>query len=127
MKKIIVTTNNAPAAIGPYSQGIIFNNLIFTSGQIPVHPSTGHIPKDIAGQAWQAFENLKHLLEAGKSNLHNVIKVTIFIKNMNDFSIINEVYSQFFKIKYPARSCIEVSKLPRGVMIEIEAIAFIND
>lgn len=120
----VVSTEKAPAAIGPYSQAIVTDNLIYTSGQIPVNPETGAIDSgDIEGQARQALENLRNVLEAAGSSLCKVIKVTVFIKNMNDFSKVNEIYSGYFQNPYPARSCVEVARLPKDVLIEIEAVA----
>lgn len=118
-----VYTNDAPAAIGPYSQGIKTGGLVFASGQIPVNPADSSIPTDIESQARQAFTNLKSVLEAGGSSLKNVVKTTVFLQNMNDFAAVNEIYSKFFSEPFPARSCVEVSKLPKGVKLEIEAIA----
>lgn len=123
MKKI-VSTSKAPSAIGPYSQAVSFGNLLFSSGQIPVEPSSGIIPSGIEAQTKQVLENLKNVLEAGNSSLLNVIKVNIFIKNMNDFAILNEVYGKYFTGNYPARCCVEVARLPKDVLIEIEAIAY---
>jgi 2-iminobutanoate/2-iminopropanoate deaminase len=123
MKKSI-NTNKAPAAIGPYSQGIDIGNLIFSSGQIPVNPSTGEIAGgDIEEQTKQVLENLKNVLLADGSDLSKVIKTTVFIKDMNHFSKINEIYAQYFIEPYPARSCVEVARLPKDVLIEIEAVA----
>ncbi|MBQ9341925.1 MAG: RidA family protein [Lachnospiraceae bacterium] len=122
MKKVI-STDKAPAAIGPYSQAIEVNGMIYTSGVIAIDPATGNIPSDITGQATQAFTNLKNLLESAGSNLDNVVKTTVFIKDMNDFGKINEEYSKFFTSEYPARSCVEVARLPKDVLLEIEAIA----
>jgi len=119
----VVFTKNAPQAIGPYSQGISIGSLIFTSGQIPINPRTGEIPKIIEEQANQAIKNLIAVLEAAGSSLKNVVKTTLFIKDMNDFAKINEVYSSFFNEPFPARSCVEVARLPKDVLIEIEAIA----
>jgi 2-iminobutanoate/2-iminopropanoate deaminase len=119
----VVLTKNAPQAIGPYSQGISIGGLIFTSGQIPINPRTGEIPKIIEEQANQAIKNLIAVLEAAGSSLKNVVKTTLFIKDMNDFAKINEVYSSFFNEPFPARSCVEVARLPKDVLIEIEAIA----
>ena len=116
-------TKNAPAAIGPYSQAIEVNGMVYTSGVIPVVPSTGEIPEGSKEQAKQALTNLSNLLEAAGTSMDNVIKTTVFIKEMDDFGIINEVYSTFFKGDYPARSCVEVARLPKDVMLEIEAIA----
>lgn len=121
MKKII-STDKAPAAIGPYSQAIEVNNMVFTSGVIPVNPSTGEIPEGIEAQARQAIGNLAALLEESGVSVDNVIKTTVFIKNMDDFAKINAVYSEFFKQDCPARSCVEVARLPKDVLIEIEAI-----
>ena len=122
MKKVI-STDKAPAAIGPYSQAIEVNGMIYTSGVIAINPATGNIPSDITGQATQAFTNLKNLLESAGSNLDNVVKTTVFIKDMDDFGKFNEEYSKFFTSEYPARSCVEVARLPKDVLIEIEAIA----
>lgn len=122
MKKVI-STDKAPAAIGPYSQAIEVNGMVFTSGVIPVVPATGEIPVGSAAQAKQALTNLSNLLEAAGSSMANVVKTTVFIKEMNDFGAINEVYKTFFDGDCPARSCVEVARLPKDVMIEIEAIA----
>lgn len=122
MKKVI-STEKAPAAIGPYSQAIEVNGMVFTSGVIPVVPETGEIPEGSVAQAKQALTNLKNLVEASGSNMGKVIKTTVFIKEMNDFAAINEVYKTFFTTDFPARSCVEVARLPKDVMLEIEAIA----
>lgn len=121
MKKII-STDKAPAAIGPYSQAIEVNGMVFTSGVIPVNPPTGEIPEGIEAQARQAIGNLVALLEESGVSVDNVIKTTVFIKNMDDFAKVNAVYSEFFKQDCPARSCVEVARLPKDVLIEIEAI-----
>ena len=121
MKKVIAT-NNAPAAIGPYSQAILVGDKLFTSGVIPVDPATGNIPEGSVAQAEQAFTNLKNLIEDAGGKMENVIKTTVFIKEMNDFGAINEVYAKYFPEPYPARSCVEVARLPKDVMLEIEAI-----
>lgn len=122
MKKVI-STEKAPAAIGPYSQAIEVNGMVFTSGVIPVVPETGEIPEGSVAQAKQALSNLKNLVEASGSNMDKVIKTTVFIKEMNDFAAINEVYKTFFTSDFPSRSCVEVARLPKDVMLEIEAIA----
>jgi 2-iminobutanoate/2-iminopropanoate deaminase len=122
MKKIIAT-DKAPAAIGPYSQAVEVNGLVYTSGVIPVDPATGNIPEGSVAQAQQAFANMKHLVEAAGSSMDKVIKTTVFIKEMNDFAAINEVYAKCFPKPYPARSCVEVARLPKDVMLEIEVIA----
>lgn len=121
--KQVISTDKAPAAIGPYSQAIEVNGTVYTSGIIPVVPSTGEIPSGSVAQARQALTNLSNLLEAAGTSMKNVIKTTVFIKEMNDFGAINEVYQTFFEGEYPARSCVEVARLPKDVMIEIEAIA----
>ena len=118
-----IETKNAPAAIGPYSQGIAANGLIYTSGQIPIDPATGAIEaSDIAGQARQAIHNLAAVLEAAGSGLDRVVKTTCFLTDINDFAVFNEIYAELFPGK-PARSCVEVSKLPKGALVEIEAVA----
>lgn len=115
-------TTNAPAAIGPYSQAITVGNMLFTSGQIPIDPATGEIPEGVEAQAKQALTNVKNLIAAAGGSIENTVKTTVFIKNMNDFAKINEIYAQFFTEPYPARSCVEVARLPKDVLLEIEAI-----
>ena len=121
--KNIISTNNAPAAIGPYSQAVEVNGMVFTSGQIPVNPATGEIPEGIEAQAVQVMVNVKNLLEAAGTSMENVIKTTVFIKDMNDFGTINGIYSKYFEKDCPARSCVEVARLPKDVLMEMEAIA----
>ena len=124
MKKEVITTKKAPQAIGPYSQAIIINDIVYTSGQIAIQPETGVIvSNNIEDQTKQVCENISEILKASGSHLDNVIKTTVFIKNMADFSKVNEIYATFFKTN-PARSCVEVSKLPKDALIEIEAIAY---
>ena len=123
MDKKIISTDKAPAAIGPYSQAVEVNGLIYTSGMIPVIPETGEIVEGIENQARQALTNVKSLLEAAGSGMDKVVKTTVFIKDMNDFARVNEVYAGFFEGAYPARSCVEVARLPKDVLIEMEAIA----
>ena len=126
MKKIISTTK-APAAIGPYSQAIEANGLLFTSGVIPIDPETNTLVEgDVAVQARQAIGNLKNLIEAAGSSMDKVVKTTVFIKNMNDFGTINDIYKDYFTSDFPARSCVEVARLPKDVLIEIEAIAVVE-
>ena len=123
MKKII-STPKAPAAIGPYSQAIEVNGLLFTSGVIPIVPSTGELVEgDIEAQAEQAIGNLAALIEAAGAKNENTIKPTVFIKNMYDFTKVNEIYAKYFTTDFPARSCVEVARLPKDVLIEMEAIA----
>lgn len=122
--KTVISTNQAPAAIGPYSQAIEVNGMIFTSGVIPIDPVTNTLVEgDITVQAKQAIGNLAALLKAAGSSCENVVKTTVFIKNMEDFAAINEIYAGFFQGECPARSCVEVARLPKDVLIEIEAIA----
>jgi 2-iminobutanoate/2-iminopropanoate deaminase len=126
MEKIIINTKNAPKAIGPYSQAIIVGNLLFTSGQIPIDPVTGKIVDDNVKNATnQCLKNIGEILVEAKSSFDKVIKTTVFIKNMKDFSDVNEVYASYFKDKEPARSCVEV-KLPKDALVEIEVIAIVD-
>lgn len=117
-----IKTTNAPAAIGPYSQAIQTGNMLFTSGQIPINPATGEIPSGVEAQARQALTNVKNLIEASGGSIDNVVKTTVFIKDMNDFAKINEIYAEFFTEPYPARSCVEVARLPKDVLLEVETI-----
>lgn len=120
----VIKTDKAPGAIGPYSQAIEINGMVFTSGVIPIVPETGALVEGgVEAQAKQAIGNLVALVEASGSSVDKIIKTTVFIKDMNDFGKINEIYAQFFKEPYPARSCVEVARLPKDVLIEIEAIA----
>ena len=122
MKKII-STDKAPAAIGPYSQAVEVNGLVFTSGVIPIIPETGELVEGgIEKQAEQAIGNLKALIEASGAKIEDTIKTVVFIKDMNDFAKVNEIYSHFFTGDCPSRSCVEVARLPKDVLIEIEAI-----
>lgn len=124
MKKEIIATDKAPAAIGPYSQAVKAGDMIFTSGMIPIDPATNTLVEGgIEVQAKQAISNLKALLEAAGSSMDKVVKTVVFIKNMDDFGKVNEIYSGFFIENCPARSCVEVARLPKDVLIEIEAIA----
>lgn len=121
----IIDTKSAPEAIGPYSQGFIINGFIFTSGQLPINPETGKIGTTIEEQTTQSCLNVKAILEAAGSNLKNVFKTTCFLSDMADFTMFNQIYSEFF-ISKPARSCVAVKELPKGVLYEIEAIAIIK-
>jgi len=125
MKKEIILSKKTPAAIGPYSAAVKVGNLLFVSGQLPIDPQSGKIVEgDIETQTKKALENLKIVLEPYSITLENVIKTTIFIKDMNNFVRINKIYGEYFKEGFPARSCVEVSRLPKDAEIEIEAIAF---
>lgn len=123
MNKEIISTQNAPQAIGPYSQGIKIGNMVFTSGQIPLNTETGELVTEIKAATKQSLENVKGVLEAAGSSLDKVVKVGVFVKDMNDFAAVNEVYAEYFKENPPARSCVEVARLPKDSIIEIEAIA----
>ena len=122
MDKTVIATNAAPGAIGPYSQGWVAGDMIFTSGQIPVDPATGAVPEGISAQAEQSCKNVGAILEAAGANFESVVKTTCFLADMGDFAAFNEVYAKFFTSK-PARSCVAVKELPKGVLCEIEAIA----
>ena len=122
MNKTIIETTNAPGAIGPYSQGWTVGDLIFTSGQIPVDPATGAIAEGITAQAEQSCKNVGAILSAAGVGFENVVKTTCFLADMGDFAAFNEVYAKFFTSK-PARSCVAVKELPKGVLCEVEAIA----
>lgn len=124
MKLDILKTDKAPAAVGPYSQGVKAENIIYTSGQLPINPETGKLlTGDIKAQARMSLENVKAILESAGATLEDVVKVTVFVADMNQFSDINEVYGEYFSNHKPARSLVEVVKLPLGGEIEIEAIA----
>jgi len=126
MKKKVVQTEKAPKAIGPYSQAIQAGDFLFLSGQVPLDPKTGELVKgDIGQQAKQVLENIKGVLESQKLGMEDVVKVTVFLKNIENFNQMNEIYSTYFPISPPAISTVEVARLPRGVEIEIEAIALI--
>ncbi len=119
----VIETKNAPAAIGPYSQGMIVGDLIYTSGQIPINPASGNIEAtEINGQADQAIRNIKAVLEAAGSSLEKVVKTTCFLQHISDFAAFNAVYEKYFTGK-PARSCVEVAALPKGALVEIDVIA----
>ncbi|MDO7270062.1 RidA family protein [Shouchella clausii] len=119
----VVHTNEVPAAIGPYSQGMIVGNLFFSSGQIPLTPAGELVTGGVEEQTHQVFANVKAVLEEAGSSLEKVVKATVFIKDMNDFPRINEVYGSYFREHKPARSCVEVARLPKDVLIEVEVIA----
>ena len=123
----VISTDKAPAAIGPYSRAIEVNGMIYTSGMIPIDPSTGElVTGSVEAQAEQAISNLEALLAASGSSIEKVVKTVVFISNMDDFGKINEVYAKHFKEPYPARSCVQIARLPKDVAIEIEAVAVKN-
>ena len=120
----VISTDKAPAAIGPYSQAIEVGGMIYTSGMIPIDPATGElVTGSVEEQAEQAISNLEALLAEAGSSIDKAVKTVVFIKNMDDFATINEVYAKHFKEPYPARSCVQVARLPKDVAIEIEAVA----
>jgi 2-iminobutanoate/2-iminopropanoate deaminase len=127
MSKVIIKTANAPEAIGPYSQAVKLGNLLFVSGQIPIDPATGKISGDIKEQTRQSLENLKAVLLAAGTSPAKVLKTTVFLKNMDDFTVMNGIYQEYFPKDAPARSTVEVSRIPRGALIEIEAIAAVDE
>ncbi len=122
--KNVIKTDKAPQAIGPYSQAIEVNGMVYTSGVVPIDPATGEVVEgDIKVQATRVFDSMKALLEAAGSSCEDVVKTTVFIKDMNDFAALNEIYATYFTGSFPARSCVEVARLPKDVLIEMEAIA----
>ncbi|EHD7145417.1 RidA family protein [Salmonella enterica subsp. enterica serovar Cubana] len=122
--KEAIFTKEAPDVIGPYSQAIQHGNMIFVSGQLPVTPSSGEIQSgDVREQTRQSLDNLRAILEKAGTDLSAVVKTTVFIQNMSDFSSVNEIYSTYFSGTYPARTCVEVARLPKNALVEIEAIA----
>lgn len=126
MEKKIISTAKAPGAVGPYSQAIVAGNFLFTSGQIPLDPATGDlVTGDVAKAAERSLENLKAVLEEAGSSFDKVVKTTVFLTDMNDFAAVNEVYGRYFTKDMPARSCVQVAKLPKGATVEIELIALV--
>lgn len=123
-QKTAISTPNAPAAIGPYSQAIEANGIIFVSGQLPIDPATGAFaPGDVQAQAKQSLTNIRHILESVGLTMDNVVKTSVFLADIKDFAAMNEVYASFFKAPYPGRSAMAVKDLPKGAMVEIECIA----
>ena len=122
MDKTVISTTNAPGAIGPYSQGWVVGDMVFASGQIPVNPATGEVPEGIAAQTEQSCKNVAALMEAAGVTMDNVVKTTCFLADIADFAAFNEVYAKYFPNK-PARSCFAVAGLPKGAMVEVEAVA----
>lgn len=124
--KEVISTNQAPAAIGPYSQAIKAGNLLFISGQIPVDPATGEVVEaTIQAQATRSLTNIQNILAQAGATMDNVVKTTVFLKDIGDFVEMNKIYASFFGAECPARSAVQVAKLPKDVMLEIEAIAYI--
>ncbi len=126
MKKQVISSRKAPTAIGPYSQAVSANGLVFVSGQLPLNAETGELAVGAEVQAEQTLLNIREILSAAGLSMDNVVKCTIFLKNMEDFAVVNQVYAAFFGRPCPARSCVEVAALPKGALIEIDAIAVVN-
>lgn len=126
MNKQTIVTPNAPAAIGPYSQGVKVGNLIFTSGQLPLNPQTGELVADIEGATRQSLDNLKAILESAGTSMDNIVKTVVFLRDMNDFVAMNAVYATYFSNNPPARSTVQVARLPKDAILEIEAIALVE-
>ena len=128
MTKEIISTENAPQAIGPYSQAVKAGNLIFISGQVPLNPKTGDlVTESIEDQARQVLDNVKSICESAGQSLDDIVKISIFLTDLNNFAVVNDVMKEYFSEPYPARATVEVSGLPLGVNVEIEAIVLIND
>ncbi len=123
MSKTRIQTSKSPGAIGPYNQGIVAGGFLFTSGQLPIHPETGKVPETIEAQTIQVLDNLKAIVEAAGSSLEHVVKCTVYLKSMNDFEVMNKIYSTYFDGVAPARVCVEVSKMAKNALVEIDAIA----
>ena len=121
--KTVISTDKAPAAIGPYSQAIVYGDMLFTSGQIPVDPATGEIPETVEEQAAQSLANIRNILAENGMTMSNVIKTTVFLQDLADFAAVNAVYAEHFEEPFPARSCVQVAGIPKGCKIEIECIA----
>ena len=123
MEKLIIKTEKSPAAIGPYNQGTVAGGFLFTSGQLPINPVTGLVPSTIEEQTVQVMENLKAIIEAAGSSMDKVMKCTVYITNMDDFAVMNGIYATYFPANPPARATVEISKLAKNAMVEIDAIA----
>lgn len=122
-----INTDQSPQAIGPYSQAVIAQGMLYVSGQIPLDPKTGEIvSEDVAAQTKQVLDNMKAVVEAAESGMNKIVKVTIYIVDMQQFAAVNEVYATYFEAPFPARACVEVSKLPKGVQVEMDAIALLK-
>ncbi|MDD4735490.1 MAG: RidA family protein [Kiritimatiellae bacterium] len=126
MKKEIVCTSGSPAPVGPYSQAVRVGDFLFCSGQIPLHPESGSIPEGVEAQTRQVLKNLEAVLKAGGSTPDGVVKTTVFLKDMNDFAAMNAVYAEMFAENPPARSAVQVGRLPKDVLVEIEAVALVQ-
>lgn len=121
--KVKIESGNAPEAIGPYSQAVLVDDTLYVSGNIPVNPATGDVADGIVNQSKQVFENMKAVLNEAGMGFENVVKTTAFLTDLSNFATFNEIYASYFVAPYPARSCVEVSKLPKSVLVEVECIA----
>lgn len=126
MSKIVIDTKNAPGAIGPYSQGITVGNLVYTSGQLPIDMATGKLVQEVKLATKASLDNVKAILEEAGTSMDKIFKTTVFVKDLNDFNAVNEVYATYFESNPPARSCVQVAKLPKDAVVEIEAIAVLE-
>ena len=126
MSKIVIDTKNAPGAIGPYSQGMIVGNLVYTSGQLPIDMATGELVQDVKLATKASLDNVKAILEEAGTSMDKIFKTTLFVNDLNDFNAVNEVYAIYFESNPPARSCVQVAKLPKDAVVEIEAIAVLE-
>lgn len=126
MSKELIMTDKAPRAIGPYTQAVKIGNLLFLSGQLPANPITGEIIGEIKAQTRQSLENIQSILASADSSMQDIVKTTVFLKNLDDFNSMNEIYQEYFPENPPARACIEVSRIPKDALIEIEAISIIG-
>jgi len=125
MSKKIISTEEAPAAIGPYNQGIVAGGFLFTSGQLPIHPVTGQVSPEIEAQTIQVLDNLKAIIESAGSSMEKVVKCTVYLQNFSDFGVMNGIYSTYFPTNPPARATVEVSKMAKNALVEIDAVAIV--
>jgi len=125
MSKTIIKTDKSPAAIGPYNQGIVAGGFLFTSGQLPINPVTGQVPSSIEEQTVQVLENLKAIIEEAGSSMEKVVKCTVYLQNFSDFEVMNKIYATYFTWNAPARATVEVSKMAKNALVEIDAVAIV--
>jgi len=126
MKKEILATTNAPAALGPYSQAVCAGNMVFLSGQLGINPATGELGVGVSEQAHQAMKNILAVLKEKNATADNIVKTTIFLKDLGNFAVVNDIYKTYFSDSYPARSCVEIAALPKNAEVEIEATAYLG-
>jgi 2-iminobutanoate/2-iminopropanoate deaminase len=125
MSKTIIKTDKSPAAIGPYNQGIVAGGFLFTSGQLPINPATGQVPSSIEEQTVQVLDNLKAIIEEAGSSMEKVVKCTVYLQNFSDFEVMNKIYATYFPTNSPARATVEVSKMAKNALVEIDAVAVV--